>query len=339
VEKWEELVGGALLPAEKQAIDACRAGQPCTLGDGSRPEGPDDTRKIRAVVLRQLIIGGVKEDPTHDWGVNITGAYVTGELDISFATAKGPTILCYCLFDEALVALQARFEVLNLSGSHLPALNAQGAKVAGHVFLRGGFHATGAVSLSGAVIGGGLECDGGRFETEEGFALNAQAAQITGNVFLRGGFHATGEVSLSGAVIGGQLDCVDSTFENRVEGGRALNAQEMRCEGGLFFRGVTCTSGIINLTASHVGSLVDDLPSWPKGGRVALDGFTYDRISGAAPTDSKTRRDWLSRGDRGRHEFFPQPYGQCAKVLRAMRHERGAKDILVARDRKIAAEE
>ena len=339
MEKWEELVGGALLPAEKQAIDACRAGQQCVLGDGTRPEGPDDTREIRASVLRQLIIGGVKEDPTHEWGVRIKGAYVTGELDLSFATAKVPTGLFNCLLNEALVALQARLEVLALNGSSLPALDAQGVKVAGNVFLRSGFHAKGEVRLSGAVIGGQLDCTSGRFETEEGFALNAQATQIAADVFLRGGFQATGAVSLSGAVIGGQLDCVDSTFENRVEGGRALNAQEMRCEGGLFFRGVTCTSGIINLTASHVGTLVDDLPSWPEGGRVLLNGFTYGRIGTRAPTDSKTRRDWLSRGDRGRHEFFPQPYGQCAKVLRAMRHERGAKDILVARDRKIAAEE
>ena len=38
-------------------------------------------------------------------------------------------------------------------------------------------------------------------------------------------------------------------------------------------------------------------------------------------------------------EFFPQPYTQLAKVLRNMGHERGARDVLVARDRKIAAEE
>jgi hypothetical protein len=97
-------------------------------------------------------------------------------------------------------------------------------------------------------------------------------------------------------------------------------------------------SGLVDLTTTHVGSLCDDLKSWPEGRRVILDGFTYDRINGA-PTDSATRLQWLERGDRLGDNFFPQPYTQLAKVLRNMGHERGARDVLVARDRKIAAEE
>ncbi|WP_340302698.1 hypothetical protein [Roseobacter sp. HKCCD7870] len=69
-----------------------------------------------------------------------------------------------------------------------------------------------------------------------------------------------------------------------------------------------------------------------------LDGFTYDRIIGA-PTDSAMRLQWLERGDQIGGNFFPQPYTQLAKTLRNMGHERGARDVLVARDRKIAAAE
>ncbi|MCV2874857.1 hypothetical protein OE810_01175 [Rhodobacteraceae bacterium XHP0102] len=337
MEKWEALVGGELLPAEVKTIDACRAGLPCTLGNGRRPEGPDPARTIRAEVLRALITGGVEGDPTHDRGVHIKGAYVAEELDLSFATAKGGTGLFNCRFEHFVAALNTSFEFLNLGGSALPELIAQGARVTQDVFLRTGFHATGEVNLYGAVIGGQLVCTAGRFENANGYALNAQGARVTGDVFLSGDFHATGEVSLSGAVIGGQLSCVNGTFEKA--NGNALNAQHLVCNGALVFRDIKVPEGYIDFSAGHVGALRDRVEDWPEGGRVILDGFTYDRIIAAATT-GKIRLNWLSKVDRGKKQGFkPQPYTQLAKVLRAMGHERAAKDVLVARDRKIAAEE
>ena len=44
--------------AEGALVQACVAGKPCELGDGSRPEGPDPARDIRADLLRFLILGG-----------------------------------------------------------------------------------------------------------------------------------------------------------------------------------------------------------------------------------------------------------------------------------------
>lgn len=83
------------------------------------------------------------------------------------------------------------------------------------------------------------------------------------------------------------------------------------------------------MTASHVGSLVDDLQSWPDGGRVFLDGFTYDRITDNAPTAAKERLRWLKRSNRDDGEFLPQPYAHLARVLREMGHDRAAQDVLV----------
>ncbi len=34
--------------AERALIEACREGEPCTLGDGTLPDGPSDARTIRA---------------------------------------------------------------------------------------------------------------------------------------------------------------------------------------------------------------------------------------------------------------------------------------------------
>ncbi len=335
--EWEALTGDAALTApEHKLIAACRDGKVCKLGDGKRPEGPDPERNIRADLLRWLIVCGCANCMTHEQGVQLVGAYITGQLDVSFATAKGLTLLTRCRFSKSIEALQTRFELLNLADSSLPSLNAQGAEVKGDVFLRDGFEATGEVSLSGASIGGHLDCSNGCFSNEDGDALNAQGAEVKGGVFLRDGFEATGEVNLSGANIGGQLDCSNGCFSN--EGGKALNLQRMHVAESFFFVGVTVEQGSVVLAAAHIGDLCDDPHNWPVAGRLILDGFTYDRIS-AAFTDAPQRLEWLRKGAYWDGEFFPQPYNQLAKVLREMGHEREARTVLIHKEKLLADEQ
>lgn len=334
--EWEALTGEeALTDPERQLIEACREGEPCVLGK-ERPEKPDPECNIRAELLRWLILGGCDDCRVHEWGVQLMGAYITGSLDLSFGEAKGLTAFFSCRFAQPVKARQMRFEFLNLSGSALPGLDAQGAEVKGHAFLRDGFEATGAVSFAGARIGGQLACSGGRFANEGGAAFNAQGIDVKETAFLSDGFDATGEVSLSGARIGGQLDCSSGRFAN--EGGQALLAQRMYVAQGFLWRNVNVGAGIVNLSAAFTSDLVDDLQSWPKSGQLILDGFSYDRIDGGL-TDAARRLDWLVKGDRWDEEFFPQPYTQLAKVLREMGHERDARLVLIAKERKLAAEQ
>lgn len=233
--EWEALTGDAALTApEHKLIAACRDGKVCKLGDGKRPEGPDPERNIRADLLRWLIVCGCANCMTHEQGVQLVGAYITGQLDVSFATAKGLTLLTRCRFSKSIEALQTRFELLNLADSSLPSLNAQGAEVKGDVFLRDGFKATGEVSLSGASIGGNFDCFDGCFSNKGGEALNAEKAEVKGGVFLNNGFEAIGEVRLLGASIGGQLDCSDGCCSN--ENGHALNAQRLHVTEASFLR-------------------------------------------------------------------------------------------------------
>ena len=254
--EWEALTGDAALTApEHKLIAACRDGKVCKLGDGKRPEGPDPERNIRADLLRWLIVCGCANCMTHEQGVQLVGAYITGQLDVSFATAKGLTLLTRCRFSKSIEALQTRFELLNLADSSLPSLNAQGAEVKGDVFLRDGFEATGEVSLSGASIGGHLDCSNGCFSNEDGDALNAQGAEVKGGVFLPDGFEATGEVSLSGASIGGHLDCSNGCFSN--EDGDALNAQGAEVKGGVFLRDGFEATGEVNLSGANIGGQLD----------------------------------------------------------------------------------
>ncbi|WP_165375224.1 hypothetical protein [Roseovarius nitratireducens] len=234
--------------AEKTLLKNCRAGEPTVLGDGKLPAGPSDARTVRADLLRYLICGGCETCPTQDAGVALMGAYVTDTLDLDFATAKGTTGLHACRFENRIKALQARFEFLILSDSHLPGLNAQGAHVSGDVFLRE-ITATGEVRLSGIKIGGQLACNGARFSNAGGKALNAQRARVADGVFLRM-VKAEGEVNFVGAIIHGQLACDDAQFLNA--GSKAFYAQSSQVTDSVFMHKVYA-EGEVNLTGVRIG--------------------------------------------------------------------------------------
>jgi len=79
------------------------------------------------------------------------------------------------------------------------------------------------------------------------------------------------------------------------------------------------------LINTSVGALADDVKSWPQTGQLSLDGFKYERFTGAAvPKGSKVRLAWLSRQDT----FSLQPYRQLAKVLGAEGDQSGALQTL-----------
>ncbi|MBF9057248.1 hypothetical protein HKCCA1065_11660 [Rhodobacterales bacterium HKCCA1065] len=113
VKAWEDLVGGNLTPAEVQLIEACLAGRPCVLGE-NRPDAPSEDREIRAPILKALITGGLRDQPTTDIGVHLEGAYISGVLNLLMCRAKGLTGLTKCRFEYDLLAMQAQFEGLNL---------------------------------------------------------------------------------------------------------------------------------------------------------------------------------------------------------------------------------
>ena len=208
------------------------------------------------------------------------------------------------------------------------ALNADGAKVSGNIFLGNSFHAIGKVTFIGAAFSGQLNCSGGTFDNKNGNALAADQAKIKGSTFLAEGFHAVGVVRLSGTEISGQLSCARGTFEN--ESGNALVAERANIGGILDLRAMQFKTGAVNLGHASVGVLVDDAASWPANGSLLINGFEYRTIGGNAPTDARSRLEWLGR----QREFTPQPYRQLAKVLREMGHGRDAREIDIARHRK-----
>ena len=317
---------GELTSAEEKLIACCQEGWLCKLGDGTLPTAPSGARTIRADLLRYLITGGGEGCVVHDLGVQLSGAYVPGLLDLDYAQAKGATDLDHCHFEQKIYARYCHLNTLSLQGSALQqGLSAQGAVIVGNVFLRNGFSAKGSIVLNGTKIGGQLTCTGGKIEVTDGDALNAQRAQITGGVFLCDKFSAKGGVTLASAKITGQLACDQGTFQ--AEDNIALDLQDTRA-AYFFWKGVTGISGELDLSNAHFDTLTDDPKSWGKVAELSLVGLTYAHITN--PGDTAKRLAWLGKGHEMNGEFSPQPYTQLAKVLREMGHDRDARTVLVA---------
>jgi hypothetical protein len=216
------------------------------------------------------------------------------------------------------------------------AVNAQGAQVGLDVVLRDVI-ANGTVDLNGAHIGGQLSCrsarliGGNRIDGSMQFSLQAQGTKVEESFFL-GAVTTEGTVDLTGATIGGQLDFEGATLDGGkdAEGDEqsALLAQRMRVKQSFFFCRLAAVRGAIDLTAAHVGDLVDDDVSWPEAvDDLVLDGLVYDRIAG--PTTFASRKAWLANGSHWGGEFYPQPYTQFARTLRQMGHAAEARKVLI----------
>jgi len=95
------------------------------------------------------------------------------------------------------------------------ALDCDGLRCGGDVFLNEGFRATGTVSLTGAEITSELNCTGGSFLAPGGYALFADGMTTPGAVYLDQGFRAMGEVRFARATIGRQLVCTKGVFDNQ----------------------------------------------------------------------------------------------------------------------------
>lgn len=239
---------GELTPAEKKLLDECRSGGVVELGDGTRPDHASPERTIRADLLRYLILGGSETFRTHERGISLRGAWVDGDLDLAFATARGATVLRDCVFQEAIDATQARFQRLDLEGSRLRGLCADTCCVAGDVRLDK-IESSEPVLLGDAAIAGHLSFNDANLDGGNDSALIAQGLRVSGDVFLRD-LVATGEVWLLGATIGGQLACERARLDGC--GREALNAQGTRISGGVFLEALT-SEGKVSFSGATIG--------------------------------------------------------------------------------------
>jgi hypothetical protein len=315
------------------------------------------------------VSGGVflSEGCTVAGAVRLRGAYITGPLDCSGArltgtgndgnalVADGMKVSGDVFLDGEFTSSRAvRLPRADITGQlscrgarltgtdhHGDALVADGMKVGGGAFLRGGFTAAGAVRLPDADITGPLDCRGARLTGTIGNALVADGMKVSGDVFLSEGFTASGTISLPSAHIGASVHLKPTALAGGNE--VALNAQRTQIAGTLEWAPAGPGSGRVNLEGATVGQLDDDWSSerpngcWPTGGRLRLDGFTYRRFGGTQQATAKQRLDWIRSQyqpparDDSTADFATQPYEQLAAVYRQAGLDTEARDVAIAR--------
>jgi hypothetical protein len=249
-----------LTPAEQRLLARVADGEEA---DFSAPdEGQNDPtqgaawgpeRTIRAAFLHWLCTDAQAAACVPPKGIRIRGARIEGPLDFEGATLLHRLSLIRCAIPEGILLTDARARRIDLSGSYIRGLHADGLAVEGDLVLSG-LICAGEVRLLGARIGGNLECTGARLENPNGDALSADGMTVEESVFLDEGFHATGEVWLLGARIGGSLSCCGARLEN--PNGNALSANGMTVEGGVFLdQGFHATGAVRLLRARIQGQL------------------------------------------------------------------------------------
>jgi hypothetical protein len=206
------------------------------------------------------------------------------------------------------------------------ALNAEGARTGGSFILEN-VQSVGSIQLSGIQIGAHLDCRGATLNAR-GEALAAEAARITINVGLNQGFSCTGIIRFTNAQIGGDLNCSGGKISK-------LQCDRMRISGDIVWSGVRRVDTTeLDLYGATVARLHDDRSSWPRDGKLHLDGFVYQDlvlhreppspemiaqyklVEPVTPLSARDRVDWLKLQPKGEIDR-KQPWMQLALVLEA----------------------
>jgi hypothetical protein len=326
---------GDLSPFEKRLVAACARGEVCAPDnwDGKRPEADAATEAntIRAELIRFLALGGDSEHPTHEKGLMIKGASITGEINLQQSKLNSKLDMQFCTFDSLLEFSGARVFSLSFSGCDIPGFSGDNLHMKGSLFFDKKFKSTGLVSINCANIDGNIECQSSSFKNINGDCIAADQIRVSGSVFFDDNFESIGEIRLLNAQIGGLLSLRNGSFLNN--NGDAISADGINISGGLLINYASII-GRVRLPTAKIGSLIDDFGCWVSGNHI-IDGLCYDRIIG--PTDASTRIAWLNLqfSNHLNDDFRPQPWEQLIKVLRDMGHPYDAEQVAIAKQKQL----
>jgi hypothetical protein len=265
--------GGYLLwqPAprrtEKKLWSAFRAGQQVDLRpsqNGAR-SGRVSARSSRAgasgsaVRARAIVeILCAEPRPGHHARLTLSGARITGSLDLSHARIEHPIIFRDCVFDEPVVLADARLGALSLDGSSFPGIDGQNLDVEGDLGLSG-VSSSRTVTLTGAHLHRALRLRGAHLRCGDGqqAALDADHLTVDGGITANDGFEARGTVTMAGARVSGSVRLDGATitadpgrgprervafFGDGMTVGHDFNAQRLTAEGEVRLVDVTIDS-------------------------------------------------------------------------------------------------
>jgi hypothetical protein len=235
-----------LTPAESDIIAALNSGTFDRIGDGRRPDEAAPDRIVRAELLRFLLLGGGDGVYPHEKGVRISGAWITGVLDLEGCRVPMVIALRHCVLTRAPVLSAAIIDSVQFDGSTMPGLIADGLEIRGGLSLLGAT-VEGPIAMPGCKLGASLRCDGATLTCEGETALDADAL-VARSVLLRGAI-VNGGISLFGARLGMDLNASTCTITHpeRV----ALNAEGIEVQGSVQFISAK-VQGEIRMIGAHV---------------------------------------------------------------------------------------
>jgi hypothetical protein len=247
-----------LTEPERRVLEATKTGAIVNLGTGN-PDLDDPAeghnwgaeRQVRAEVLYELL-GDLRDCKPH--AIKLTGARITGSLDLQAVSMACPLTLCRCFFEEAVNLNEAQALALRLPECHLSTITARQLSIRGDLDLNGG--SIGEVDLSGAHIGGILNLVGTCLSNDDGPALSANSLTVEQGMYCED-FIAEGEVYLSGAHIKGVLSFVGASLHNpsyRADPkARALSADELTVDRAMHCRSGFHAEGEVRMLNARIG--------------------------------------------------------------------------------------
>src|SRR6266851_2317115 len=154
-----------LTRAELKLIDAAATG---AIADYRSPQGVetakgdqwDDERTISTSVIYALAVGTNPDWPVLRSGLCIAGARIKDELDFTGVEIRFLLAFVDCYIEQPIILSRATIHSIVLTGSHVPGIKASSIRIQADILLDNKFIAEGAVSLTGAHIGGDLVCSG-----------------------------------------------------------------------------------------------------------------------------------------------------------------------------------
>lgn len=274
---------------------------------------------VRAEIIARMLLEERLAGQTP--GVNLSGARITGRLDLAYAEVHHPLILTNCDFEEAPVLTGARTGLVDLAACRTPGLQAAEAVINATLRLEGcvmtgpiqlaGAHVSGTLNLNGAaipaiqadglivdrdllcanaVVDGEIRVAGARIGgsmtldgSRVGLSVTAEGIVIDGGLSCGSGFTSWGELSVQDARIARR--CVFSGARLSNPDGVALNAERITVEGGLLLDDGFTAEGEVLLRGAHVaGSLRFAQATLTNAGRRALNAPLMEIGSGMRAT-------------------------------------------------------
>jgi hypothetical protein len=224
---------------------------------------PEDREvRVRARFLRFLALGGDESAPVHESRLDLRGASIAEDLDLSGCAIPQPLVFARCDFAGRISLRDAVTKSLNLSTSRALSIDAESVHSQGGVFLQDGFRATRGVSFTSATIEGEFSGRGGAFFAGGGrSAIACNGARITGNVALSGSFLGDGGVYFDNAKIGGEVNCAGGRFRNRTEDGTGV---ALACENAEIAQDAVltdghCSEGSVSFCGAKIGGALDGM--------------------------------------------------------------------------------